>query len=162
MIDTICQFIGRLFPHLRRDDNVLCPDDTHKITIEELPNGNPRFTKDTLIGDKWYIMNTIEIEAGQRHFWDRVVEVIRCHTGEAIVMPDGLTASAAYGLPGAELLTQERVREQQVLPKRKMTAGQAHPEFTGTIKSTRKTKTRKGGEDDETDILTELEDKTNG
>lgn len=142
MIDTICEFCTRLLPHLRREGSVLYPDDTHRITVEELPNGNPRFANASLIAGEWYAMGTIEVEAGQRYFWTRVVEALRLYCGATFAIPDGLVSSVAYDLAGADLLTQERVREEQVLPKRKITAGGKNPGFTGTIKSSGRTKTR--------------------
>lgn len=126
----------------RMEGNVLFTDDTHRVTVEELPNGNPRFANAALIAGEWFPMGSIEIEAGQRYFWTRVVEVLRCYTGAAFAIPDDLVSSVVYDLAGADLLTQERVREEQVLPKRKITAGGKNPGFTGTIKSSGRTKTR--------------------
>ncbi len=154
MIDIICEFCTRLLPEIRREGAVLYPDDAHRITVEELPNGNPRFSKASLIAGNWYAMGSIEVEAGQRYFWTRVVEALRCYTGATFAMPDGLVVSVAQGLPGAEALTQERAREKEAPPGRKVTAGGANPGFTGTIRSTRRTKTRKE-EDDDADVLGE-------
>ncbi len=147
MLDTICEFCERLLP-LRREGATLYPDDTHRITITEKA-GNPVFIYDTHIAGEWLPMGTIEIETGQKHFWTRVVEALKTYTGATFAIPDPLVASMAVGLPGADLLTQERARETVVLPRTKPKAGAKLPDFEGTIKSTRKTKTHGGPENDE-------------
>ena len=141
MTETILAFWGRLLPH-RQEGSSVYPDDTHRVTVQE-KDGKPVFVYDALIAGVWHPMGSIELEP-QPYFWIRVVEVIRTFTGATFALPDGLVAAAAQGLPGAEGLTQERVREKQVLPRAKPRAGQKLPEFEGTIKSQRRTQTRKG------------------
>lgn len=141
MVDTILAFCTRLL-QLRVEGSAFFPNDTHRVTVEELTNGNARFSAATFIAGEWHAMGSYEIEVGQCHFWTRVVEALRLYCGATFAIPDGLVSSVAYDLAGADLLTQERVREEQVLPKRKITAGGKNPGFTGTIKSSGRTKTR--------------------
>jgi hypothetical protein len=150
MVATILAFCTRLLPHLRVEGAVFFHDDIHRVTVEELPNGNARFSAATRLAGEWFPMGSIEVEAG-RYFWTRVVEALRCYTGATFSMPDPLVASVAQGLPGADLLTQERARETVALPRAKPRAGARLPGFEGTIKSTKKTKVR--GKPDDEDIL---------
>jgi hypothetical protein len=150
MITPIRLFIERLGVAKLVGENTFFPDESHRITLKE-KEGNPVFVYDARIAGEWFPMGSIEVEAGQRHFWTRVVEVLRCYTGATFSMPDPLVASVAQGLPGADLLTQERARETVALPRAKPRAGAKLPYFEGTIKSTKKTKVR--GEPDDEDIL---------
>lgn len=141
MIETIFIFIRLLLPDLRRVDNQLFVDNAHRVTLLE-KEGNPVFVYEALIGEKWLPMGDVEVEAGQRYFWTRIVEVVRCYTGAIFLAPDPIVASVAVGVPGAELLTQERPREAKLVIPSKRRAGRENKGFIGKVKAEGKTRTR--------------------
>lgn len=148
MIDTIKQFVEKLgVGRFTPGTDTYQPDDNHRMILAE-KEGHPVFTYDSFVAGSWHPMGSVEIEPGPG-FWVRVVEVVRLYTGATFLASDEVVASVAFGLEGAELLTQERARDKMILPRAKPKAGARLPDFEGTIKSKRSAKTRKEVEDED-------------
>lgn len=147
-MEPIKLFMSHIFPSFQWAGEAAFFD-TRKIDLEALENGNIKFSLSADGAGKYHLMTTIEVDPGCR-FWVRVVEVVRVFTGATYTLPDELVASVATSLPGADLLTQEVVKDRR-LPMVGPKAGGKLPGFSGTIKSRGKTKTR-GESDDEDDV----------
>lgn len=139
---VIKDFMYLIYPFQWADEGAFF--DTRKITVEELPNGNYKFSLFSDGAGKYHLMTTIEIDPGRR-FWVRVVEMVRAFTGATFSLPDEVVAGSAASLPGAILLTQEMAREE----KRQLPV---MPDYAAPVTSRGKTKTRREVYD-ERDIL---------
>ncbi len=150
-VQSIKEFIAELVSY-EWNGNSLIVNNSRRINMNPLDNGNVRFESVIFVNDGWLPMGTIEVESYQRHYWTRIVEVVRAYAGASFMVSDQMVAAQiAANLAGAALLAQERVRETVVVPRSEPRAGARNPTFEGTIRSKGKTGVLRT-EDDE-DIL---------